>query len=244
MRNPFRRDLVLLHPPAIYDFRTQPTFLGPIADAVPSTTMFEMYPMGLTSIAEYLERHHYNVEIINLAYRMLHEERFDVPKHLAKLSAPVFGIDLHWLPHAQGALAIAELIKQAHPDSRVLVGGLSASYYHEELTHYPYIDYVIRGDSTEEPVRRLLQALRESRSLDSVPNLTWKRRDGTIVVNPLTHIPSDLDHVTVPAYRYLLRSMFKYRSLWNLVPCVEWLRYPITMILTARGCALDCAICG
>jgi hypothetical protein len=42
MRNPFRRDLVLLHPPALYDFRTRKTFFGPVADAVPSTSMFEM----------------------------------------------------------------------------------------------------------------------------------------------------------------------------------------------------------
>ena len=65
MRNPFRRDLILLHPPAVYDFRTKPMFLGPVADAVPSTAMFEMYPVGLTSIASFLERNHYNVEIAN-----------------------------------------------------------------------------------------------------------------------------------------------------------------------------------
>jgi B12-binding domain/radical SAM domain protein len=244
VRNPFRRDLILLHPPAIYDFRLRETFLGPVADAVPSTTMFEMYPMGLTSIAEFLERNHYNVEIINLAYRMLNDDRFDVPAHLARLSSPVFGIDLHWLPHAQGALAVAELVKRSHPHSAVLMGGLSASYYHEELARYPFVDYVIRGDSTEEPVRQLLQALRESRPLDGVANLTWKRDDGSIVTNPLTHVPADLDGVSVPAYRYLLRSMFKYRSLWNLMPCLEWLRYPITMLLTARGCTQNCAICG
>jgi hypothetical protein len=73
MRNPFRRDLILLHPPAVYDFRTKPMFLGPLADAVPSTAMFEMYPVGLTSIAAFLERNHYNVEIVNLAYQMLQD---------------------------------------------------------------------------------------------------------------------------------------------------------------------------
>ena len=73
MRNPFTRDLVLLHAPALYDFRTRRTFLGPLADAVPSTPIFEMYPVGLTSIAAFLERNHYNVEIVNLAYRMLRE---------------------------------------------------------------------------------------------------------------------------------------------------------------------------
>ena len=157
MRNPFRRDLVLLHPPAVYDFRTKPAFLGPLADAVPSTAMFEMYPVGLTSIAAFLDRNHYNVEIVNLAYRMLQDPRFDVADHLGRMSAPVFGVDLHWLPHVQGALSIVDLVKRLHPESRTLVGGLSASYYHEELIRNPSVDFVIRGDSTEEPVRQLLQ---------------------------------------------------------------------------------------
>jgi B12-binding domain/radical SAM domain protein len=244
MRNPFRRDLVLLHPPAVYDFRDRPAFLGPLADAVPSTAMFEMYPVGLTSIAAFLERNHYNVEIVNLAYRMLQDTRFDVADHLRRMRAPVFGVDLHWLPHVQGALAILDLVKRLHPDSRTLVGGLSASYYHEELIRNPSVDFVLRGDSTEEPARQLLQALRESRPLENVENLTWKRADGEVVVNPLTFVPRTLDYVDVPAYRYLLRSLFKYRSFRNLVPHLEWLHYPITLLLSARGCTENCAVCG
>lgn len=244
MRNPFARDLVLLHAPAVYDFRTRPTFLGPLADAVPSTAMFEMYPVGMTSLAAFLERNHYNVEIVNLAYRMLVDGRFDVEAHLRGIRSPVFGVDLHWLPHVQGALSIVDLVKKLHPDSRTVVGGLSASYYHDELIRNPAIDFVLRGDSTEEPARQLLQALREGRPLEQVENLTWKRGDGSIVVNPLSFVPADLDYVDVPAYGYLLRSMFKYRSLRNLVPHLEWLRYPVTLLLSARGCTENCAVCG
>ncbi len=244
MRNPFRRDLILLHPPAIHDFRDRVTFVGPLADAVPSTGMFEMYPVGLTSIAAFLERNHYNVQIVNLAYQMLRDAAFDVPNRLAALSAPVFGIDLHWLPHAHGALAIAELVKRLHPESRVLMGGLSASYYHEELVRYPFVDFVLRGDSTEEPARQLLCALRNGAPLDNVENLTWKRADGSIAVNPLTFVPSSLDYVDLPAYRYMLQSAFKYRRPGDLIPYLEWLRYPITLLLTARGCTENCAACG
>ena len=244
MRNPFRRDLVLIHPPAIYDFRARDAFRGPVADAVPSTSMFEMYPIGMTSIAAFLERNHYNVQILNLAYRMLHEPSFDVPACLAAIDAPVIGLDLHWLPHVQGTLAVAALLKTLHPATKVLVGGLSASYYHEELVRHPAVDFVIRGDSTEEPVRQLLQAIREAGPLESVENLTWKRADGSVVVNPLTFVPETLDYVDVPAYDYVLRSVFKYGSLDNLMPTLEWLRQPITLLLSARGCAHDCAICG
>lgn len=214
MRNPFRRDLVLLHAPALYDFRTRPTFLGPLADAVPSTTMFEMYPVGLTSIAAFLDRNHYNVEIVNLAYRMLRDRRYDVAAHLARLDAPVFGIDLHWLPHAQGALSIAELVKRIHPGSRVLLGGLSATYYHEELVRHAAVDFVLRGDSTEEPGRQLLQALRDHRPLEEVENLTWTRSDGAVVapLGPFLDPGSRAFEDPELGYRTLCRTLDEHRQ--------------------------------
>jgi hypothetical protein len=151
-----RTDLALLDVPSVYDFRTSVIMHGPIADAVPSANEFEMYPVGLTSIASYLSANHYNVRIINLAYLMLARRDFDVEAYVARLHPKIFGIDLHWLPHAQGALAIAEMVKRHHPEIPVLMGGLSASYYHEELAAYPFVDYVLRGDP-----RSLERSLRE-----------------------------------------------------------------------------------
>jgi B12-binding domain/radical SAM domain protein len=240
----FGLDLVLLHAPSVYDFRDQVILQGPVADVVPSTDEFEMYPIGLTSIASYLESNAYNVRIVNLAYRMLRSSSFDAVRHLRRLRAPVFGIDLHWMPHAQGALAVAKLVKQVHPDSLVLMGGLSATYYNKELVRLPMVDFVLRGDSTEEPARQLLHALREGRTLETVENLTWKRSDGEVVVNPLSSVPDNLDYIDVPDYRYMLRSVFKYRHLADVVPYLEWLQHPATMVLNARGCTYDCATCG
>jgi len=240
----FEPDLILLHAPSVWDFRQEVILQGPLADVIPSTDEFEMYPIGLTSIGGYLELNHYNVRILNIAYRMLREPSYDVASHLRKLHSPVFGIDLHWLPHANGALGIADLVKQVHPDSKVLLGGLSASYFHRELIANPAVDFVLRGDSTEEPCRQLLQALREGSPLERVQNLTWKRPDGEVVVNPLTFIPANLDWIDVPAYDFMLHAVFKYRSLADFVPYAEWLQYPSTMVLNARGCPYNCSICG
>jgi B12-binding domain/radical SAM domain protein len=236
--------LILLHAPTVWDFRQEMILQGPLADVIPSTDEFEMYPIGLTSIAAYLEANHYNVRIVNVAYRMLRDRDYDVPGHLAQMRAPVFGIDLHWLPHAHGALGIAELVKQLHPDAEVLLGGLSSSYFHRELIENPAVDFVLRGDSTEEPCRQLMQALREGSPLDRVQNLTWRRSGGEVVVNPLTFVPADLDWIDVPAYDFMLHAVFKYRSLADFVPYAEWLQYPSTMVLNARGCTYNCSICG
>lgn len=244
LRNPFRRDLILLHAPSVYDYRRLLLFYGPFADAVPSTHSFEMYPVGLTSIAAFLEANHYNVQIVNLAYRMARDPEFAVEPYLARLHADVFGIDLHWLPHVQGALAIAEVIKRLHPRSKVLLGGFSASYFHRELLAYPQVDFVLRGDSTEEPARQLLQALRTGGELEGVENLSWRRADGSVAVNRLTFVPDRLDYVDAPAYRYALSAVFKYHCLENMIPYLSWLRYPTTLLLNARGCTQNCSICG
>ena len=66
-------DLILLHAPSVYDFREKPILCGPVSDQIPSTPVFEMYPIGFTSIAEYLERAGYRVRIVNLAVRMLND---------------------------------------------------------------------------------------------------------------------------------------------------------------------------
>ncbi|MFZ3170396.1 MAG: TIGR04190 family B12-binding domain/radical SAM domain protein [Carboxydocellales bacterium] len=240
----FQRDLIFLHPPSVYDFRKDTILFGPISDVVPSSAAFEMYPMGITSIADTLERDGFNVQIINLAYQMLRNVNYDVEKVIARLNPKAFAIDLHWLPHAQGSLEIAKIVKKYHPQTPVLMGGLSASYYHEELIRYPFVDFVIRGDSTEEPMRQLMRGLFSNEPFDCIPNLTWKHPDGSVVVNPLTYVPDNLDYAPIPSYKYVVSSVFKYLNLHNAVPYLEWLSYPTTVLLTARGCTQNCSVCG
>jgi hypothetical protein len=96
-------ELVLLHAPSNYDFRKRSIVYGPISDVIPSTPIFEMYPIGFISIAGHLEKAGIRTRIVNIANRMLTEPSFDVERFLSKLHPLAFGIDLHWLPHAQGS---------------------------------------------------------------------------------------------------------------------------------------------
>ena len=64
-------DLVLLHPPSIYDFRKKSVLFGPVSDLIPSTPIFEMYPIGFVVLSEFLGRYGYQVRIINVALKML-----------------------------------------------------------------------------------------------------------------------------------------------------------------------------
>jgi B12-binding domain/radical SAM domain protein len=235
-------DLVLLHAPSVYDFRRESILYGPISDVVPSMPIFEMYPVGFTSMASYLEKNGYRVRIMNLAHQMLRSRRFDPEKAIARQRPLVFGIDLHWLPHAQGALAVAEVCKRLHPDIPVLFGGFSSTYYHEELIARPEVDYVLRGDSTEQPLLQLMDAISKGLPLHGIPNLTWKDEDG-VHVNPLSYVPEDLGSFSVD-YGYVMHSVVRYLDLGGVIPFLGWMDYPITTALTCKGCSNTCNTCG
>ncbi|MGD8465036.1 MAG: TIGR04190 family B12-binding domain/radical SAM domain protein [Anaerolineae bacterium] len=239
-------DLVLLHAPSVYDFRDKSILYGPVSDLVPSTPVFEMYPIGLTTIAEYLERSGLRVRIVNLAVRMLNSERFDPEKLIRKLRPAAFGIDLHWMPHAHGAIEVAKLCKKYHPDVPVMFGGFSSTYFHEELIRRPEVDFVVRGDSTEEPVLRLMKHLTGqpgAPALAEIPNLTWQTDEDQVRVNDLTYSPDNLDHLLID-YSYVVKAVARYRDLASFVPFKGWLGYPITAALSVRGCTHNCKTCG
>jgi len=237
-------DLLLLHPPSLYDFRKRPGIHGPISDVVPSTPIFEMYPIGFASLSEYLERHGLNVRIINVAMKMLKDETFDVERLIRKHKPVAFGIDLHWMAHVQGALALAEIIKRFHPNIPVILGGLSATYFHQEiLRQYPFVDFVMRGDSTEVPLAQLLQIIKKGGDPKNVPNLTYRDSNHEIQINPLTHVPENLDEITID-YSHIMKKVVRYIDPTGYQPFKDWYTYPVTAVFTCRGCTYACRTCG
>ncbi|MDI6885333.1 MAG: TIGR04190 family B12-binding domain/radical SAM domain protein [archaeon] len=247
---PSNPHLILLHAPTVYDFRKYPIMFGPIADGVPSTPVFEMYPIGFFSIVEHLERNGIGVRIINLAVRMLSNDGFDPEKMIRRLKPVAFGIDLHWLAHAQGSLEVAKLCKKYHPCIPIIFGGFSATYFHEELIRYPEVDFIIRGDSAEEPLLQLMKAIihHSYSTISTLPNLVWRDSSGEVHINPLTHVPTELNEFS-NNYLPVFKSALKYRDVGSLSPWKgwsshEWLDYPITPVITCRGCIHNCTFCG
>lgn len=236
-------DLVFLHAPSVYDFRERATLWGPISDLVPSTPVFDMYPIGFATLMAHAQQAGFRVRIANLAARMVRSARFKPEKFVQAIETRAFGIDLHWLPHAHGALEVARLAKTYHPDTPIIFGGYSATYFHEELIRYPFVDYVLRGDSTEAPLEQLLQHIVAGTAPVDVPNLTWKDRQDVAHINPLTYIPEDLDHLILD-YHPLVKSVVRDRDLLNYAPFSHWLEYPIMASLTVKGCTQNCTICG
>ncbi len=226
-------DLILLHPPAVYDFRKEPLFPGALG-RTPETVQFTKVPIGMLSIADYLDRHGYTTIIDNLGDRMVNEVGFDVERHLQGLTAQIFAIGLHFQQHSPGALAIARLCKQLHPHSLVIVGGLTATCFHREIIEqYPFIDAVVRAEA-EKPLLQLLRAYEQHGRLTDTANLTYRNAAGEIRTTPLLPASRDLNDFEYTRFELLTPQY----SIYAEDSCHRW------SLEVCRGCTYNCAICG
>jgi radical SAM superfamily enzyme YgiQ (UPF0313 family) len=126
----------------------------------------------------------------------------------------------------------------------VLLGGLSASYFHEEIIEYfPQVDYVLRGDTTEKPLLNLMEHTISGKEPETVENLTWRTHDGRKRVNPFTFVPTLLDDLWVD-YGEVLKLVLRHRDLESTLPYESFMNYPFTAVLTCKGCAYNCITCG
>lgn len=230
-----KADLLLVHAPAFFDFRERRDiyfpFLGTSGD-VPITPLYEYFPLGFKTIQRFLGEHGYDVKIINLSTVLLRYPKINVNALIEALDVKVVGIDLHWMVHVQGSLALAKLIKELRPDIRIMLGGISSTYYADELMQYPFIDMVMRGYETHQPLVSLFKALGDGIELRAVPNLLWKLKDGQIQDNGFVYKPEayscGIDWSNQP----------KAGESKDVLPILEFLS------TQNAGCSYNCGWCG
>lgn len=226
-------DVILIHPPAIYDFRKQPLFPGALGSTV-EKVQFVKIPIGMTCIANYLDRYGFKVIIDNLADRMVSDKEFDVEEHLKSSSSRIYAIDLHWHHHAQGAIEIARLCKKLHPDSLVVLGGLTATYYHEEIIQkYDFIDAVIRGEG-EKALLEFARGSKEANEVPHTPNVTCRTDKGDVCVIPFMEASTDLDD-----FEYTRFDLIE--PITSIFPAGE---ESFASLVVCRGCIYNCVTCG
>lgn len=240
-------DFVLIHPPSVYDFRRILLLPNPMADLIPSGSYFDMYPIGFPLLAEYLERHGFSVKILNFAALMLEKRKINVEKIIREIKTSAFGIGLHWMVHCHGALEMARIIKKYHPETPVIFGGYSATIFSRELLSCPEVDYVVRGDSAEKPLRLLLDSILSGNDPSGIPNISYKEKSGVkeadIRENPIVWVPENLRH-TGRIYPYMISTSRTSRKIREMEPFFNWWKYPITTVTTVRGCKRNCGFCG
>ena len=227
-------DLALIHPPSVIDFRKRPWFPGPVARTVHFTPAFYGIPIGLISMADYVERKGYKVVIFNLAEYMLTDPKFDHEKFIKDIRARYYGVGLHFCVHSQGAVEVARICKQHHEDSKVIMGGLTATIFANELIkNHRFIDYVIQGEG-EIPLLNIL----EGGTVEEIPNLIYRDNDGRIRTNQQFWVARSLDD-----FEFTRLDLVNPNKLLTTVPTELGIKKH-WMIPLYRGCYYNCATCG
>jgi clorobiocin/coumermycin A biosynthesis protein CloN6/CouN6 len=229
-------DLFLLHAPSVYDFRERDDMLFAYlsdSDSVNVTSIYEMYPIGWFSIKQHLADHGLDTKIVNIASLMLMHPELDIKRLLGRLEAPVFGFDLHWMTQCHGAIELAALVKEVHPEALTIFGGISATYFAKQLIQYPSVDVVVQGYDTLEPVTELVARVRRgSRNFDAIPNLLFKAK-GEVQTTGFTHKPTANYNNARNDWSYFKDTPVPGLSTSKLI-----------MTLPNTGCAHDCGWCG
>jgi len=185
-------------------------------------------------MADLLDKRGYHVKIVNIGEKMLDDSSFSVEDYVKGVDSDVFCIDLHWAVHSQGAIEIARLCKYFHPNSEILLGGLTATRFDKEiLSKYPFVDAIVKGEGEDS-----LAELMDSKDFSKVPNLTYRKKDGIVRSNNYDKPVENLDQYSFaridlvePTTRVLtIDAGFEKLKAWALPIC--------------RGCTLNCATCG
>ena len=244
--NPGRKEFVIFHPPKMNNW------YYPFGD----TMYIKSMAIGLLAIAEYLERNGISSEIIHLGSEFITDPKFDPAEYVNKTRPAVVGISLHWHYQSYDAIELAKYIKSKNPDVFLLMGGLTASFFAEEIIkEFNYIDGIIRGDA-EIPALTLIQVLNsENPDLSLVPNLIW-RKGKSIISNQISYVADEkmLDDLEFMDFRLLNKFDFYInvfgRSTSNYIkmlpPSFNMFRRsaPSIVMPVARGCSANCKWCG
>ncbi len=219
-------DAILIHPSRVMEKKR-----------APNRSLFLLSPMGLTAIADLCEREGISVKIINYPLEQILNPKFSLETFLKNIDFKVCGIALHWSLHSYGAIEIAKIVKRVNPNAKVVLGGFTASYFHEEiLKYYTSVDGVIKGEG-EVPFVKYCQSVIRGQSVDSVPNLSYRTPSQHIKNNPISYVAKTLDDFNFSNLS-LIHNFEKYVDLGVRIMRMQ---FPLPV---ARGCPYNCPYCG
>lgn len=240
-------DCLFVHNPKMHNF------YKPLQDFM----WINYMPIGLMALADIAHKSGLSTRVVHLGVEWIEDESFSLLDYMAGKKVRILAMPLHWHHQSFETIQTARLVKQRYPDVFVVLGGFTATCFHDQiLTEFPFVDAIVRGDG-EVPFRELLGQLdAEQPALEKVPNLSY-RQDGELKVNPLDYVATgpDLDDLNFANFS-LMRNHKTYINYMGLPfiyvkgvsPQDNFNRFTIQSPLhhpaVGRGCSFNCTWCG
>ncbi len=195
-------------------------------------TANRMAPLGLLSIAAYLEQNGHNVLVYDcLGPQASADNRIHVERILA-FHPDLVGISATTSGFLDG-YAVAGSIKQAAPQTKIVFGGVHVSAMGAALLErFAHIDYLCMGEGED-----TLTELADGVDPADIAGLIY-RQDGRPQINSSREHIADLDSLPFPAYEKLAGFPEGYH-----LPLFSYIHRPGATMVTSRGCPFQCSYC-
>lgn len=204
-------------------------------------------PAGLIGVLNELGRRDYEVIAVNQGVELVLNPDLTIDNLLESLTYQVLLLDLHWYVHSYSVMRIAAASKQIHPQATIIIGGLTASLYAQEiLTAYPDIDYVVRGEAELALPALLDQLLKPGSSPELIPGVLSRAALATKSLTarmPVMALDSydycSMNWLQHEAEYYALATLLGQHNDFEIAEArtLKWL-------LNGRGCWFACSFCG
>lgn len=218
-------------------------------------TWINFLPMGLLGLADLLQRNNVSTRIVHLGVEWIEDPRFSLVDYIKEKSPRIVALDLHWHHQSFDVMEVARKVKEVFPSVYLLLGGFTASFFHEEIMrNFDEVDGVIRGEA-EGPMLELAHTLLQGKEdLFSISNLTWRRK-GRILINPLSYVASEKDlnrlsftnfpllknystYIRYIGQPFYVKGVSREKNFW-----MYSLKSPIYHLTLGRGCPVQCTWC-
>ena len=193
-----------------------------------------MPPLGLASMAAYLEQRDMSAEIID-CYAHPESDRIIVDHLLAEKPAFI-GFSCTTSSFLDG-IRIAEIAHEALPGIQTVFGGPHVSALKQKLfADFPAMDYSVIGEG-EETLANLMRNGGEAPG--EVKGIIYRdTKDGVVCFTGRPDKGLELDSLPFPAYEKLLGFPKSY-----LLPIFNYPKVPNTSCISSRGCPYACSYC-
>ncbi len=192
-----------------------------------------MPPLGLASIAAYLEKNHISVSIIDC---YAHPDSLTLIKDFLLAEKPGWiGFSCTTSTFLDG-VRISKLAKSLLPGIKTVFGGVHVSALKNKIIQdYQEVDFCIAGEGEES----LLQLIQNGPDHpESVEGLVFRQKDGEVQFNGHRKKMIELDTLPFPAYEKLTGYPDAYK-----LPIFNYPTAPNSSCISSRGCPYACSYC-
>ena len=118
---------------------------------------------------------------------------------------------------------------KSHFDIPTVFGGPHVTFFPEEITRLPEVDFIFKGES-EEVFAEFLNLLEAGKDVHQTNNLVYRGKNGQMVENPLQPLAQDIDRFPFPDRELLSEYEQFYKA-------------DVRSVIAGRGCPYNCSYC-